>query len=121
MHNLVKPESDGLPDSNLARDIGYVPMKDGTRIAYISYHSKAGHHPTVFLYDPYTASASPFSLAKPYLEAGYNFVGANFPATGCSEGVIESWVDGFDHKVGLYGAEVVEWIAGSLGATAMWG
>ncbi|WP_234891216.1 CocE/NonD family hydrolase [Sinorhizobium meliloti] len=111
MHNLVKPESDGLPDTNLARDIGYVPMKDGTRIAYISYHPKAGRHPSVFLYDPYTASASPFSLAKPYLEAGYSFVGANFPATGCSEGVIESWVDGFDHKVGLYGAEVVEWIA----------
>lgn len=111
MHNLMKPESDDLADSDLARDIGYVPMKDGTRIAYISYHPKTGHYPTVFLYDPYTASASPFSLAKPYLEAGYGFVGANFPATGCSEGVIESWVDGFDHKVGLYGAEVVEWIA----------
>ncbi|TIX85047.1 MAG: CocE/NonD family hydrolase, partial [Mesorhizobium sp.] len=36
------------------------------------------------------------------------FVGANFPATGCSEGVIDYWGD---RKEGIYGAEVVEWIA----------
>ncbi|AJD43946.1 X-Pro dipeptidyl-peptidase protein (plasmid) [Rhizobium gallicum bv. gallicum R602sp] len=106
----MKQVNDDLTEG-LARDIGYVPMKDGIRIAYTSWRPKSGRYPTVFLYDPYAASASPFSLAKPFLEAGYAFVGANFPATGCSEGVVDCWVDGFDHKVGRYGAEVVEWIA----------
>ncbi|MER8652288.1 CocE/NonD family hydrolase [Mesorhizobium sp. M1121] len=83
-------------------------MTDGTRIAYILYRLKSAAAPTVFWYSPYTASAAPFEIAKPFLEAGYAFVGANFPATGCSEGIIENWMD---HKEGVYGAEVVEWIA----------
>ncbi|TSE12789.1 CocE/NonD family hydrolase [Mesorhizobium intechi] len=92
----------------VARDIGYVTMQDGMRVAYICYRRKSGRHPTVFLYSPYDASATPFEVAKPFLDAGYAFVGANFPATGCSEGVLETW---FDRKEGIYGAEVVEWIA----------
>ncbi|RWP24499.1 CocE/NonD family hydrolase [Mesorhizobium sp.] len=104
----MKQVSGNLQEADVARHIGYVPMKDGTRIAYISYHPESGSYPTVLLYDPYAASASPFNLAKPFLEGGYAFVGANFPATGCSEGIIECW---FDHKEGIYGAEVVEWIA----------
>ncbi|MGX9576396.1 CocE/NonD family hydrolase [Mesorhizobium sp. f-mel] len=97
-----------LDEADVIRDIGYVPMKDGTRIAYVSWRQKSGRYPTVFLYDPYAASASPFNLVKPFLEAGYAFVGANFPATGCSEGIIEHWGD---RKEGIYGAEIVEWIA----------
>ncbi|RWH67690.1 CocE/NonD family hydrolase [Mesorhizobium sp.] len=97
-----------ITEADVARDIGYLSMSDRTRVAYISYHPKSGSYPTVFLYDPYAASAAPFSLAKPFLDAGYAFVGANFPATGCSEGILDYW---FDHKEGLYGAEVVEWIA----------
>lgn len=98
-------------EADVVRDIAYVPMKDGTRIAYISYRPKSGRHPTVFLYSPYTGDATSFDIPKEFLDAGYAFVGANFPATGCSEGVIDHWVDGFDRKQGLYGAEVVEWIA----------
>lgn len=97
-----------LTEADVVRDLGYVPMEDGTRIAYISWRKNSGRFPTVFLYNPYAASASPFSLAKPFLEAGYAFVGANFPATGCSEGILERWCDS---KEGIYGAEVVEWIA----------
>ncbi|TIN31900.1 MAG: CocE/NonD family hydrolase [Mesorhizobium sp.] len=95
-------------EADVAREISYVPMQDGTRIAYISYYLKSRPAPTVFLYSPYKASASPFEIAKPFLEAGYAFVGANFPATGCSEGSIDYWMD---RKEGIYGAEVVEWIA----------
>ncbi|QRM32693.1 CocE/NonD family hydrolase [Microvirga sp. VF16] len=98
-------------EADVVRDIAYVPMKDGTRIAYISYRPKTGRYPTVFFYSPYTGGATSFETAKEFLDAGYAFVGANFPATGCSEGVIDYWVDGFDHKVGRYGAEVVEWIS----------
>ncbi|RWO93355.1 MAG: CocE/NonD family hydrolase [Mesorhizobium sp.] len=95
-------------ETDVARDIGYVTMQDGMRVAYISYRPKLGRHPTVFLYDPYDASATPFEVVKPFLDAGYAFVGANFPATGCSEGILETW---FDLKEGIYGAEVIEWIA----------
>ncbi|MER9319861.1 CocE/NonD family hydrolase [Mesorhizobium sp. M0659] len=103
--NLVKTS---LTEADVVRDIGYVPMKDGTRIAYISYRLKSGSYPSVFWYSHYKASAAPFEMAKQFLEAGYAFVGANFPATGCSEGIIEYWGD---RKEGIYGAEVVEWIA----------
>ncbi|RVD30135.1 CocE/NonD family hydrolase, partial [Mesorhizobium sp. M4B.F.Ca.ET.019.03.1.1] len=78
------------------------------RIAYISYYPKSGRYPSVFWYSPYTAGFAPFEVAKPFLNAGYAFVGANFPATGCSEGIIDYW---FDRKEGIYGAEIVEWIA----------
>ncbi|MES0200930.1 CocE/NonD family hydrolase [Mesorhizobium sp. M0011] len=100
-----------LKETDAVRYIGYVSMNDGTRIAYISYHPKSGltaRHPSVFWYSPYTASFAAFEVAKPFLEAGYAFVGANFPATGCSEGIIDNWMD---RKEGVYGAEMVEWIA----------
>ncbi|MER8652291.1 CocE/NonD family hydrolase [Mesorhizobium sp. M1121] len=100
-----------ITEADVIRNISYVAMKDGTRIAYISYHLKSGPAPTVFLYTPYTASAAAFEIAKPFLEGGYAFVGANFPATGCSEGILEYW---FDRKEGIYGAEIVEWIAQQL-------
>ncbi|RUU91752.1 CocE/NonD family hydrolase [Mesorhizobium sp. M7A.F.Ca.MR.176.00.0.0] len=97
-----------LTEADVACDMGYVSMKDGTRIAYISYYPKSGRYPSVFWYSPYTAGFAPFEVAKPFLNAGYAFVGANFPATGCSEGIIDYW---FDRKEGIYGAEIVEWIA----------
>ncbi|RUY57759.1 CocE/NonD family hydrolase [Mesorhizobium sp. M7A.F.Ca.CA.001.09.2.1] len=103
--NVVKTP---LPEADVVRDIGYLPMQDGTRIAYISYRLKSGRHPSVFWYSHYKASAAPFEMAKQFLEAGYAFIGANFPATGCSEGIIDYW---YDRKEGIYGAEVVEWIA----------
>lgn len=95
-------------EADVVRDIAYIPMKDGTRIAYVSYYPKHGRHPTVFIFSPYTASATPFEVAKPYLDAGYAFVGANIPATGCSEGVIDHW---WMRIEGVTGAEAVEWIA----------
>ncbi|TIN17874.1 MAG: CocE/NonD family hydrolase, partial [Mesorhizobium sp.] len=104
----MRPVNSNFTEAEMVRDIGYVLMKDGTRIAHICYRPKSGRHPTVFWYSPYTASAAPFDIAKPFLEAGYAFVGANFPATGCSEGILDCW---FDRKEGSYGAEVVEWIA----------
>lgn len=102
------PLNANLTEADVVREIGYVPMKDGTRIAYISYHLRSGRSPSVFEYSAYTQSATPFEIAKPFLEAGYAFVGANLPATGCSEGVLDYW---FEQKEGIYGAEVVEWIA----------
>lgn len=100
-----------LTEKDVRRDIGYVRMADGTRISYISYRPKLGRYPTVFQYSPYAGASTPFGIAKEFLDAGYAYVGANLPGTGCSEGVVDHWVDGFDHKAGRYGAEVIEWIA----------
>lgn len=107
---LAKAETGtaGYVAGDVIRDISYVSMKDGTRIAYISYRPKQGRHPTVFVLSPYSGSATPFEDAKPYLDAGYAFVGANITATGCSEGVIDHWLTRIE---GVHGAEVIEWIA----------
>ncbi|TIN74237.1 MAG: CocE/NonD family hydrolase [Mesorhizobium sp.] len=95
--------------SDVTCNVGYVTMRDRTRIAYVSYHPNVGLHSTVLLYNCYTASAMPFEQAKPLLDAGYSVVGANWPATGCSEGVVDDWLP--DRLVGACGAEIVEWIA----------
>lgn len=97
-----------LAEADVVRNIGYVRTKDGTRIAYISYSPKSGRYPTVFTYGPYNSSAARFEEAKPFLDAGYAYVGANMTAQGCSEGVIDHW---FNRTEGVHGAEVVEWIA----------
>ncbi|WP_027163581.1 CocE/NonD family hydrolase [Mesorhizobium sp. WSM1293] len=99
-------------EEDVIREIGYVTMKDGTRIAYISYRPEETEPiPTIFLYDPYSANSTPFEFAKEFLDAGYAFVGANLPGTGCSEGVIKYWHEQQMVKGGPYGAELIEWIA----------
>ncbi|OHV75747.1 X-Pro dipeptidyl-peptidase [Ensifer sp. LCM 4579] len=95
-------------EADVVRDISYVTTNDRTRIAYVSYRPKSGRYPTVFEYTPYTASAAPFEVAKPFLDAGYAFVGANVTGTGCSTGVMDQWLTRIE---GVHGAEVVEWIA----------
>ncbi|AIT82263.1 CocE/NonD family hydrolase [Novosphingobium pentaromativorans] len=97
-----------ITEAETVRDIGYVTMADGTRIAYIAYHPRSGRIPSVFVYSPYTASASSFEDAKPFLDAGYAYVAADMTATGCSEGIVEHWIS---HTEGKHGAGVIEWIA----------
>ncbi|MER9508656.1 CocE/NonD family hydrolase [Mesorhizobium sp. M0579] len=105
-------EAADFNEADVIRDIAYVSMKDGTRLAYISHRpKKSGRYPTVFLYDPYAANSTPFEVAKEFIDAGYAFVGANLPGTGCSEGVIDVWHEQQMIKGGPYGAELIEWIA----------
>lgn len=105
-------EVEDISEADVIRDIAYVTMMDGTRLAYISYRrNTSGRFPTVLLYDPYSANSTSFQVAKEFLDAGYAFVGANLPGTGCSEGVIDFWHELRMVKGGPYGAEVVEWIA----------
>lgn len=90
--NCESTENDmDYAESEIVRDVTYVPMSDGTRIAYVSYHPKIGQHPTIFSFSPYDGSAFPFEKANPFLDAGYAFLGANWPGTGCSEGIVDSW------------------------------
>ncbi|MER9664094.1 CocE/NonD family hydrolase [Mesorhizobium sp. M0159] len=95
-------------EADVVRDISYVTTTDGTRIAYICYRPTSGRYPTVFEYTGYQTSATPFEVAKPFLDAGYAFVGANTTGTGCSTGPLDQW---FSKIEGVHGAEVVEWIA----------
>ncbi|MGX5844906.1 CocE/NonD family hydrolase [Mesorhizobium sp. ArgA1] len=96
-------------ESDVICDVSYTSTRDGTRIAYASYRPKVGRHPTLFIFSPYDGDAIPFEDAKPCLDAGYAVLGANWPATGCSEGIVDHWFP--NRTIGACGAEIIEWIA----------
>lgn len=110
-------------------DIGYVPLTDGTKIAYTLYRpSDEGSFPTLLIYNMYDASAispefnqTPTGEIRDFLERGYAVMGANTRGTGCSSGVRDPL---HAETIGQDGAEVVEWIADqswSDGAVGMFG
>ena len=101
--------ADGLTEQDVYREYGYVPMKDGVRLAYSAWRpKKEGRYPTLFQYSAYADDSIPFSQAKPYLEAGYAYLGANVRGSGCSEGA--DFVP-FTPTEGKDGAQIVEWAA----------
>jgi uncharacterized protein len=96
------------------REFGYLPLKDGVRLAYVVWRpKKTGRYPTLVLYGPYDESGADLEgylgtyFVRPYLEAGYALVGINTRGTGCSEGLNEYsfMVESTD------GAQAVEWAA----------
>ncbi len=96
------------------RQFGYLPLKDGVRLAYVAWlPKKTGRFPTLIVYGPYDESGADLDnylgtyFIRPYLEAGYALVGVNTRGTGCSEGVNEYSFVG----EGIDGAQAVEWIA----------
>jgi len=65
------------------REYSYLPMKDGTRIAYVVWRpEQAGRYPCVLNYSAYDQSGAPFDRVKRYLDAGYAYIGANVRGTG---------------------------------------
>jgi putative CocE/NonD family hydrolase len=109
------PES--LPSTAPAqyqRQFGYLPLKDGVRLAYVAWlPKKTGRYPTLILYGPYDESGADLDnytgtyFIRPCLAAGYALVGINTRGTGCSEGVNDYSFVG----EGVDGAEAVEWVA----------
>lgn len=97
----------GLNEENAHRELGYVLMKDGVRLAYVVWRPRTeGRFPVLLQYTAYAESALTFSQVKPYLDAGYAVVGANIRGSGCSEG------DGFVPFLpneGPDGAQIVQW------------
>lgn len=98
---------------------GYLPVKDGTMLAYTLTLPKAdGHYPVVLQYDPYAAGAT---SDPTWNDSGYAMLGVNFRGTGCSQGTVnitraDIW--------GPDGADAVDWAAHqpwSDGAVAMLG
>lgn len=96
----------GLTEQDVYREIGYVPMKDGVRLAYVVWRPKReGRYPTLVSYSPYATNGALFNTVRPYLEKGYAYVGANIRGTSCSEGMYGLW-SAFE---GVDGAQVIEW------------
>jgi hypothetical protein len=110
-----------LTRNDVVREYGYVPMKDGTKLAYVMYRPRAdGRYPSLLRYDPYMSDGIEFNDARPYVEHGYAFVGANVRGSGCSEGVFSL----FQPAEGDDGAQMIEWMAAqgwSNGAVGMVG
>jgi putative CocE/NonD family hydrolase len=85
---------------------GYLPLPDGTKLAYtLTTPAAQGKWPVVLEYDPYAAGAT----SDPTWNAsGYAWLGVNFRGTGCSQGVF-NMTDA--HIWGRDGADVVAWAA----------
>lgn len=82
-----------LGEQDVIRDVGYVAMKDGVRLAVVTWRPKqGGRYPTLISYSPYATGGQPFAQVKPFLEAGYAYVGASIRGTGCSEGTYGLWM-----------------------------
>ena len=90
------------------REIGYIPMKDGVRLAYINYRpKKEGSYPVLIIYNVYCGGGIGLGQEeKDYLRHGYAVLGLSARGTGCSGGVFTS---PFSPAEGADGKAVVEW------------
>ena len=85
---------------------GYLPLKDGTQLAYtLTLPSATGRFPVVMEYGPYAEGAT---SDPTWNDDGYAMLGVNFRGTGCSQGVFnmvraDIW--------GKDGAEAIDWAA----------
>lgn len=109
-------------------DLGYLAMKDGTRLAYSLYlPTGEGRHPVLLTYNPYIGGGLVLELGiggtaqvAEYLRHGYGVLSVNMRGTGCSEGAFAML--GEIHVAD--GAEVVEWAGEqewSNGRIGLWG
>ncbi len=96
------------PDE-IHREMGYLAMEDGTRLAYV-FHlpKKGGRYPVLFQYNAYDASGADARDSREmmeYLENGYALLTANSRGTGCSEGKFEF----ASPREAREGARFIEW------------
>lgn len=93
---------------DVVHEIGYLPMRDGVRLAFVLWRPKwEGRYPTVLAYGTYAESGTQFADARRFLAAGYAYVGVNVRGTGASEGAYSYYqpIEGAD------GVEVIGWVA----------
>jgi putative CocE/NonD family hydrolase len=90
------------------REIGYAPLKDGVKLAYIVYRpSKEGRYPAVLQYDAYDSGGmTAAGWVLDFVKRGYAVVGANVRGSGCSGGSLSI----LQPQEGRDGAELVDWI-----------
>ncbi len=92
---------------------GYVPMADGTQLAYtVDLPDAAGRFPVALVYDGYCEGSGGTTCNEPthgpaLLKAGYAVLGVSIRGTGCSKGTFEA----FTSQEWRDGATAVEWAA----------
>ncbi len=105
------PFPGGLHPDEVFRELGYAPMPDGVRLAYIVYRpSESGQFPAILDYDAYNSDGTELTANGWVLEAvsrGYAVVGANVRGSGCSEGDVFSILH---PQQGKDGAAFVDWL-----------
>jgi putative CocE/NonD family hydrolase len=92
---------------------GYIPMADGTQLAYTAVLPQGtGRFPVALVYDGYCEGAEPMTCndpasAKALLAAGYAVLGVSVRGTSCSTGTFDPFVS----QHWKDGAAAVEWAA----------
>jgi putative CocE/NonD family hydrolase len=109
----------GSPDVLLK---GYIPLPDGTQLAYeVHLPGASGKFPVAMIMDHYSSGAQDPAVntgsnfpGATLLAAGYAVLGVNQRGSGCSSGV-NDWVNAA--QWGQDGANVVEWAAAQRWST----
>ena len=104
----------GLQERDVKREFGYITLRDGVKLAYVTYRPvKDGRYPTLLEFSPYGVDGKPFDepsrptrAVRRFLERGYAYAGVDIRGTSCSTGTMTM----FDPQIAQDGAEVIEWI-----------
>ena len=104
----------GLREGDVKREFGYVTLRDGVKLAYVTYRPvKDGRYPTLLEFSPYGVDGKPFDepsrptrAVRRFLERGYAYAGVDIRGTSCSTGTMTM----FDPLIAQDGAEVIEWL-----------
>jgi uncharacterized protein len=113
-------------DGNVIREVGYIPLSDGTKLSYVAYHPVSPKRvPVIVEYSPYGVGGTPFGgvwgpSPKDFIAHGYAYVGVDIRGTTCSTGSLTM----MDPQVGRDGAQMIDYIGSrtwSNGSVGMWG
>jgi hypothetical protein len=106
---LLLSVASARPEVEPYREIGYAPMGDGVKLAYVVYRpAREGRFPVVLRYDAYdTGGMAVSSWVSDFVSHGYAVVGANVRGSGCSAG---STFSVLQPQEAPDGAGLIEWI-----------
>ena len=98
----------GLTEKDVKREFGYIALKDGTQLSYVTYRPlKEGKYPVLLEFSPYGVDGTAFTAnVKQYVDRGYAYAGVDIRGTSCSSGTLSM----FDPIIATDGAQVVEWV-----------
>jgi putative CocE/NonD family hydrolase len=98
----------GLREQDVKREWGYITLRDGVKLSYVTYRPlKEGRYPVLLEFSPYGVDGTPFNDAvRQYLNRGYAYAGVDIRGTSCSTGAFTM----FDPLIAQDGAEAIDWI-----------